>query len=174
MGLGGHPRTQANETTFETSRPASCCRQRGPHPAVCTVPVLVSSLWASRPDDACQRGTGRQIVSRTTRAASADSEVRPGPRPDPTPASPPNRRSRAGALSTSSLPTMRPFTGCYVRCTQAADYLLGAAGFRRCECGRCRGGPGAGLAGRRVCPGPVWRRLVVIHSGGGTGVRFTD
>jgi len=81
MGLGGRPRTQANETTFETSRPASCCRQRGPHPAACTVPVLVSSLWASRPDDACQRGTGRQIVSRTTRAASADSEVRPDPGP---------------------------------------------------------------------------------------------
>jgi hypothetical protein len=30
-----------------------------------------------------------------------------GPRPDPTPASPPDRGSRAGALSTSSLPIPR-------------------------------------------------------------------
>src|SRR5215472_4719433 len=44
-------------------------------------------------------GPGRQIVRKTTRAASADSEVRPDPAPDPTPTSPRNLGSRAGALT---------------------------------------------------------------------------
>jgi hypothetical protein len=36
------------------------CRQRGPHPAACTVPVLACSYGrASRPDDAGRRGTSR-------------------------------------------------------------------------------------------------------------------
>jgi len=60
MGLGGHPRTQANETTFETSRtrwalPAawtSSCGLRGSGAR-----MLIGR--ASRPDGAGRRGTGR-------------------------------------------------------------------------------------------------------------------
>src|SRR5262249_62317231 len=59
------------------------------------------------PVGALKLGPGRQVVRRTTRMASADSEVRP----DPGPTLRPHHRkpSEAGprALSTSSLPTLR-------------------------------------------------------------------
>src|SRR5260370_40704620 len=43
-------------------------------------------------------GPGRQIVSQDNASASAESKVRPGPRPlNPTPALPQNRGSRAGS-----------------------------------------------------------------------------
>src|SRR6516165_10612885 len=51
------------------------------------------------PVGALKTGPGRQLVRRTTRMASADSEVRPGPGPDPTLTSPQTAGSRAGALT---------------------------------------------------------------------------
>jgi hypothetical protein len=50
-------RTRMNETTFEPSRTTGRCQQRGPHPAACTVPVLVSSPAGPAAGGAGRRGT---------------------------------------------------------------------------------------------------------------------
>jgi hypothetical protein len=39
--------------------PTGRCQQRGPHPAACTVPAVVSHRRSSRPDGAARRGAGR-------------------------------------------------------------------------------------------------------------------
>ena len=60
MSLGARPRTQANETTFDTSRicralPAAWTSSCGLHGS--GTRMLIG--WASRPDGAGRRGTGR-------------------------------------------------------------------------------------------------------------------
>jgi hypothetical protein len=59
MGLGGRPRTQANETTFETSRTHGPLPAAGPHPGLARCRHSYPHQRASRPDGAARRGTGR-------------------------------------------------------------------------------------------------------------------
>src|SRR5215469_14330537 len=81
-------------------------------------------------------GPGRQIDLKTARTASADSEVRPGPRPQtlrPYQA----KTSEAGpeALSTSSLPIRDSYVCIGIsepRCTEQACYVW----LRICDAGR--------------------------------------
>ena len=70
MGLGGRPRTQANVTTFETSRTRRALSAGRPHPAACTVPALVSSPAGPR---------GLMAIASGNRPSSRDCwSARPG------------------------------------------------------------------------------------------------
>ena len=77
----------------------------------------------------CQKtwGPADRSSRRTARAASAESEVRPGPRP-PTLRPHHRKTTEAGpeALSTLSLPSMRLSTGWYPTLRRRADCLFGA------------------------------------------------
>jgi hypothetical protein len=108
---------------------------------------------------------GRQVDLKTARAASADSEVRPGPRPRPYARIRPNRGGRAGsgeagsaALSTSSLPTRSGWELCRSRGGRAQmsqfwrRFTCAACSPRCAACSTSRSTRCADLS--RVCPIP--------------------